>query len=61
MDFERSYKILNYLFMKKLVFAICIIIGSTQYVSSQNIANHALGIRFGDNDGFGGELSYQRK
>ncbi len=28
---------------------------------AQSVSKHALGIRFGDNNGFGGELTYQRK
>jgi len=30
-------------------------------VNAQQISNHAIGIRFGNNDGFGGEISYQRQ
>ena len=30
-------------------------------MNSQNLSKHALGVRFGDNDGFGGEISYQRE
>ncbi|MBW8242154.1 hypothetical protein K1F50_05040 [Muricauda oceani] len=34
-------------------------IGATA-LSAQSISKNALGIRVGDNDGFGGEISYQR-
>ncbi len=29
-------------------------------LSAQNISNHALGLRLGDSDGFGAEISYQK-
>lgn len=28
-------------------------------INAQDISSHAIGVRFGDNDGFGGEISYQ--
>ena len=31
------------------------------FSNAQQISNHAIGIRLGDNDGFGGEISYQHK
>ncbi|WP_452599329.1 hypothetical protein [Pontimicrobium sp. MEBiC01747] len=37
-----------------------ILLGFCQLATSQNIAKNALGLRLGDNDGFGGEISYQR-
>ncbi len=40
----------NFSLVDKLVFT----------AQSQEIAKNALGIRLGDNDGFGGEISYQR-
>ncbi|MER3375410.1 MAG: hypothetical protein RIM83_12305 [Allomuricauda sp.] len=33
---------------------------ATVSLSAQSISKNALGIRIGDNDGFGGEISYQR-
>ncbi|AJR04680.1 hypothetical protein [Siansivirga zeaxanthinifaciens] len=46
--------------MKKLIttsiFALFISIGTY----AQDISQNALGLRLGDNDGFGGEISYQR-
>ncbi len=33
---------------------------ATMGLSAQSISKNALGIRVGDNDGFGGEISYQR-
>lgn len=44
--------------MKKVLFYLLLITATT--VSAQTISKNALGIRFGDNDGFGGEISYQR-
>ena len=47
--------------MKKinLVWSLFLFIACT--VQSQNVSKNALGLRLGDNDGFGGEFSYQRK
>lgn len=45
--------------MKKIF--ILSIIGLSFTVNAQNISKNALGLRFGDNDGFGAEVSYQRK
>lgn len=47
--------------MKKLLIVLMAFIGSFQFVNAQEIANNALGIRVGDNDGFGAEISYQKK
>lgn len=44
--------------MKKFIF--CLFIFSTALVSGQTIADHALGLRLGDSDGFGAEISYQK-
>ncbi|WP_428979721.1 hypothetical protein [Flagellimonas halotolerans] len=45
--------------MVKNLFSILFLIGATT-VSAQSTSKNALGIRVGDNDGFGGEISYQR-
>lgn len=45
--------------MKKLLFLA--MIGFSFAVNAQNISKNALGLRFGDNDGFGAEVSFQRK
>lgn len=42
---------------KLLTVVLFLIVGS---VSAQEISKNALGLRVGDNDGFGGEISYQR-
>jgi hypothetical protein len=47
--------------MKKLFLFFIGVIGFTSVITSQEISDNALGIRFGDNDGFGGEISYQKK
>ncbi|WP_299129073.1 hypothetical protein [uncultured Winogradskyella sp.] len=44
--------------MKKIVFYL--LLAATTTASAQTISKNALGLRVGDNDGFGGEISYQR-
>jgi hypothetical protein len=46
--------------MKKLILSAIILIGFTFSAQAQNISKNALGVRFGGNNGFGGEISYQR-
>ncbi|MBU2997708.1 hypothetical protein KO500_14760 [Cellulophaga baltica] len=46
--------------MKKILGVFAIIIATTMTMQAQSISKNALGLRFGDNDGFGGEVSYQR-
>ena len=45
--------------MKKIVGVLAIFILTTVAVQAQSISKNALGLRLGDNDGFGGEVSYQ--
>lgn len=47
--------------MKKIIITLALILGLTTAVEAQSISKNALGLRLGSNDGFGGELSYQRK
>ncbi len=47
--------------MKKLFLITILLFSVISIVRAQEISNHAIGVRFGDNDGFGGEISYQRK
>ena len=47
--------------MKKLLFTSVFIIGTFFSVNAQDIARNAIGVRLGDNDGFGGEISYQHE
>ena len=46
--------------MKKLIFTVTMLIGLAFSAQAQDISKNALGLRLGDNDGFGGEISYQR-
>lgn len=47
--------------MKKLVIVIIIGVSFMFNLSAQEVSSHAIGIRSGDNDGFGVEVSYQKK
>ena len=47
--------------MKKIFLVASLIIGLSFSAQAQNTSKNAFGLRLGDNDGFGGELSYQRK
>lgn len=47
--------------MKKLFLSATFLFAVVFAVEAQNISKNALGLRLGDNDGFGGEISYQRK
>jgi hypothetical protein len=46
--------------MKKIILFSLFLFGVATTVQAQNFSKNALGLRLGDNDGFGGELSYQR-
>jgi len=46
--------------MKKLILLTTTLFGFAFFAQGQEIAKNALGLRFGDNDGFGAEISYQR-
>jgi hypothetical protein len=46
--------------MKKLLFSAIMLVGLAFASNAQEISKNALGLRLGDNDGFGGEISYQR-
>jgi len=45
--------------MKKLFLVVLAFIGFAT-VNAQDISDNAIGLRFGDSDGFGAEISYQR-
>lgn len=45
--------------MKKTILFAFLLLG-TVFAQAQDISKNALGLRLGDNDGFGGEVSYQR-
>ncbi|WP_306350195.1 hypothetical protein [Flavobacterium sp. '19STA2R22 D10 B1'] len=46
--------------MKKLFLSAFMLLGLALSTQAQEISKNALGLRLGDNDGFGGEISYQR-
>lgn len=46
--------------MKKLILSAIMLLGIAFSTQAQDISKNALGLRLGDNDGFGGEISYQR-
>ena len=47
--------------MRRILFTLILMVLGLASMQSQNMSKHALGVRFGDNDGFGGEISYQHK
>ena len=46
--------------MKKVFLSAAMLLGLAFSANAQDISKNALGLRLGDNDGFGGEISYQR-
>ena len=46
--------------MKKIILSAIMLIGLAFTAQAQKISDNAIGLRLGDNDGFGGEISYQR-
>ncbi len=46
--------------MKKLILSAVMLLGMIFNGQAQEISKNALGLRLGDSDGFGGEISYQR-
>ncbi|MFV8346132.1 hypothetical protein [Flavobacterium sp. ZB4P13] len=46
--------------MKKIILAAIMLISLAFTAQAQDISKNALGLRLGGNNGFGGELSYQR-
>ena len=46
--------------MKQIIFTVIALVAITFSAHSQRISKNAIGIRFGDSDGFGTEISYQR-
>lgn len=47
--------------MKRLVLLVTVLFGGIFFMNAQQISDNAIGIRLGDNDGFGAEISYQYK
>lgn len=46
--------------MKKIMVTAIMLMGLTFAAQAQEISDNAIGLRLGDNSGFGGEISYQR-
>jgi hypothetical protein len=46
--------------MKKVIFLFTIISALTWQANAQEISENAIGLRFGESDGFGPEINYQR-
>jgi len=46
---------------KQLIVLAIAFFGCIYTMNAQEISSNAIGLRFGDNDGFGAEISYQRK
>ncbi len=46
--------------MKKIILLAISFLGFTAIMNAQIIADNAIGLRLGDSDGFGAEVSYQR-
>ena len=47
--------------MKKMIYTTALLVAVILGAAAQNVSKNALGLRLGDNYGFGGEISYQRK
>jgi hypothetical protein len=47
--------------MKKIVLGLSLLLGSLLTINAQEISDNAFGLRLGSNDGFGAEISFQRK
>ena len=47
--------------MKKVILSTVLILGAVITSQGQDLSKNSIGLRLGDNDGFGAELSYQRK
>ncbi len=58
---NKGYKLLIYFVRKKLTIAVIALTAFAYNVEAQEISSNAIGLRFGDNDGFGVEVSYQHK
>lgn len=46
--------------MKKILLTVAIALGGFAMMNAQEISKNAIGLRLGDGDGFGAEVSYQR-
>lgn len=46
--------------MKRIFLIAIAFVGGTMFMNAQDISDNAIGLRIGDSDGFGAEVSYQR-
>ena len=46
--------------MKNRIYLLILLISGMYTITAQNISSNAIGLRVGDNDGFGTEVNYQR-
>lgn len=46
--------------MKKIAFSVLTVFGCLLLTNAQSISDNAIGLRLGDSDGLGAEISYQR-
>lgn len=61
---SENYKLMqgkNKVVRKRMIVFMIAFLGGIGIGFSQDISPNAIGLRFGDNDGFGAEISYQRK
>ncbi len=47
--------------MKKVIVSAVLFVGGVLSTQAQDISKNSIGLRLGDNDGFGAEISYQRR
>lgn len=47
--------------MKKIILSLSLLVGGFFTINAQEISDNTIGLRLGANDGFGSEISYQRK
>ena len=47
--------------MKKVIVLTVLFVGAVLSSQAQEISKNSIGLRLGDNDGFGAEISYQRR
>ena len=51
----------NLINMKKIVVGLSLLLGSLFTIHAQEFSDNAVGLRLGSNDGFGADISFQRK
>jgi len=58
---NKNFKMFFNIFGNKITIIIIALMAFTYNVQAQEISSNAIGLRFGDNDGFGVEVSYQHR